>query len=106
MQQLRPSDPKCQFILTVRESRIHFVISAGTPSDPPIRIVDMENLEDELHDATEEFLNKTVKVSGEAQQKDMWERTAGSVGDTVRVWGCLDRCRLSTVAMCFFCSWC
>mmetsp|Transcript_4884 Transcript_4884/g.21053 ORF Transcript_4884/g.21053 Transcript_4884/m.21053 type:complete len:558 (-) Transcript_4884:247-1920(-) len=62
MQQLRPSDPKCQHILSRREERIHCVISAGTPSDPPIRILDMENLHEELNDATEEFLEKTVKI--------------------------------------------
>eukprot|EP00188_Purpureofilum_apyrenoidigerum_P000290 Plantae.Rhodophyta-Purpureofilum_apyrenoidigerum.ctg11204.p1 GENE.Plantae.Rhodophyta-Purpureofilum_apyrenoidigerum.ctg11204~~Plantae.Rhodophyta-Purpureofilum_apyrenoidigerum.ctg11204.p1 ORF type:complete len:557 (-),score=72.25 Plantae.Rhodophyta-Purpureofilum_apyrenoidigerum.ctg11204:323-1993(-) len=62
MQQLRPTDPKCHLIPSRREERIHFVISAGTPSDPPIRIVDMENLAEVLHDATEEFLNMTVQV--------------------------------------------
>mmetsp|Transcript_11124 Transcript_11124/g.34105 ORF Transcript_11124/g.34105 Transcript_11124/m.34105 type:complete len:558 (+) Transcript_11124:241-1914(+) len=62
MQQLRPTDPKCQLLPSRREERIHFVISAGTPSDPPIRIVDMDNLAEEFHDATEEFLNRTVKV--------------------------------------------
>lgn len=62
LQQLRPSDPKCQFVITKRDGRIHFVISAGTKSDPPIRILDGENVQEELHDATVEFLSITVKV--------------------------------------------
>lgn len=61
LQQLRPSDPKCQLVITKRDGRIHFVISAGTRSDPPIRILDGENVQEELHDATVEFLSYTVK---------------------------------------------
>ena len=61
-QQLRPPDPKCQHVLSQRDARIHFVISAGTRSDPPIRILDGENVQEELHHATFEFLSYTVKV--------------------------------------------
>lgn len=64
-QQLRPSDPKCQHVLTHRDGRIHFVISAGTRSDPPIRILDDENVDEELHGATVEFLSCSVKVDVE-----------------------------------------
>eukprot|EP00186_Timspurckia_oligopyrenoides_P005137 CAMPEP_0182443654 /NCGR_PEP_ID=MMETSP1172-20130603/2339_1 /TAXON_ID=708627 /ORGANISM="Timspurckia oligopyrenoides, Strain CCMP3278" /LENGTH=709 /DNA_ID=CAMNT_0024639007 /DNA_START=220 /DNA_END=2349 /DNA_ORIENTATION=- len=63
MQQLRPSDPKVQYILKKREGRIHFVISAGTASDPPIRILDADNVEEELHFSTDEFLNNSVQVN-------------------------------------------
>jgi len=63
MQQLRPSDPKCQYVLKKREGRIHFVISAGTASDPPIRILDADNVEEELHFSTDEFLNHTVQIN-------------------------------------------
>lgn len=62
MQQLRPSDPKCQYVLSSRDARIHFVISAGTRSDPPIRILNGENVQEELHEATVEFLGCSVKV--------------------------------------------
>jgi hypothetical protein len=62
IQQLRPSDPKCQHVLTNRDGRIHFVISAGTASDPPIRILDGENVQEQLHDATVEFLSHAVKI--------------------------------------------
>lgn len=62
LQQLRPSDPKCRLVITKRDGRIHFVISAGTRSDPPIRILDGENAQEELHDATVEFLSYTVKL--------------------------------------------
>lgn len=62
IQQLRPHDPKCQHVLTKRDGRIHFVISAGTKSDPPIRILDGENVLEELDDAAEEFLSCSVKV--------------------------------------------
>ncbi|KAA8498059.1 Vacuolar membrane-associated protein IML1 [Porphyridium purpureum] len=62
MQQLRPGDPKCQYVLTQRDGRIHFVISAGTASDPPIRILDADNVEEELHFSTDEFLNNTVRI--------------------------------------------
>lgn len=62
VQQLRPSDPKCQQVLTKRDGRIHFVISAGTRSDPPIRILDGDNVQEELHEATVEFLSYSVKV--------------------------------------------
>lgn len=65
LQQLRPSDPKCQHVITNREGRIHFVISAGTRSDPPIRILDGENVQEELHFASLEFLSVTVKVDTE-----------------------------------------
>lgn len=62
VQQLRPSDPKCQHVLTKRDGRIHFVISAGTGSDPPIRILDGESIQEQLHDATVEFLSHAVKI--------------------------------------------
>eukprot|EP00172_Hildenbrandia_rubra_P000774 Plantae.Rhodophyta-Hildenbrandia_rubra.ctg14331.p1 GENE.Plantae.Rhodophyta-Hildenbrandia_rubra.ctg14331~~Plantae.Rhodophyta-Hildenbrandia_rubra.ctg14331.p1 ORF type:complete len:643 (-),score=76.15 Plantae.Rhodophyta-Hildenbrandia_rubra.ctg14331:518-2446(-) len=62
MQQLRASDHKCQHVLTQRDGRIHFVISAGTRSDPPVRIMDANSCEEQLHEATEEFLEKSVKV--------------------------------------------
>lgn len=62
IQQLRPSDPKCQHVLTKRDGRIHFIISAGTRSDPPIRILDGENVQEELHEATVEFLSYSVKL--------------------------------------------
>lgn len=65
IQQLRPSDPKCQHVLTKRDGRLHFVISAGTRSDPPIRILDGDNVQEELHHATVEFLSCTVKVDVE-----------------------------------------
>lgn len=65
LQQFRPSDPKCQFVITRRDGRIHFVISAGTRSDPPIRILDGENVQEELHESTVEFLSCTVKVDCE-----------------------------------------
>ncbi len=65
MQQLRPSDPKCQYVLSSRDGRIHFVISAGTRSDPPVRILNGENLQEELHEATVEFLGCSVKVDME-----------------------------------------
>jgi hypothetical protein len=62
IQQLRPSDPKCQHVLTNRDGRIHFVISAGTASDPPIRILDGESVQEQLHDATVEFLSHSAKI--------------------------------------------
>jgi Protein of unknown function, DUF547/Domain found in Dishevelled, Egl-10, and Pleckstrin (DEP) len=62
LQQLRPSDPKCDHILTKRDGRIHFVISAGTKSDPPVRILDGESVQEQLHDATVEFLSHSVKI--------------------------------------------
>ncbi|KAI0560195.1 DEP domain containing protein [Gracilaria domingensis] len=65
IQQLRPSDPKCQHVLTNRDGRIHFVISAGTKSDPPIRILDGENVQEELGEASVEFLSCSVKVDVE-----------------------------------------
>ncbi len=68
MQQLRPSDPKCQFVLTSRDGRIHFVISAGTRSDPPVRILNGENLQEELYEATIEFLGCSVKVDKETKK--------------------------------------
>lgn len=68
MQQLRPSDPKCHHVLRQRDGRIHFVISAGTKSDPPIRILDGENVREELHDATIEFLSYSVKVDMEKKE--------------------------------------
>lgn len=60
--QLRPTNPKCQHMLSTRDGRIHFVISAGTNSDPPIRILDGDNVEEELVNATSEFLDNTVQV--------------------------------------------
>lgn len=63
LQQLRPSDPKCQHVLTKRDGRIHFVISAGTRCDPPIRILDAENVQEQLHEATVDFLSYSVKIS-------------------------------------------
>lgn len=65
LQQLRPADPKCQHVMTERDGRIHFVISAGTRSDPPIRILDGDNVQEELHEATLDFLSCTVKVEVE-----------------------------------------
>lgn len=65
MQQLRPSDPKCQYVFTSRDGRIHFVISAGTRSDPPVRILNGENLQEELHEATMDFLGCSVNVDME-----------------------------------------
>jgi Protein of unknown function, DUF547/Domain found in Dishevelled, Egl-10, and Pleckstrin (DEP) len=62
VQQLRPSDPKCQHIVTKRDARLHFVISAGTNSDPPIRILDSDSIQEQLHDATVEFLSRAVKI--------------------------------------------
>lgn len=66
LQQFRPTDPKCQFVLKSRDGRIHFVISAGTRSDPPVRILNGENLQEELYEATVEFLSCSVKVDKEA----------------------------------------
>lgn len=65
MQQFGPSDPKCQHVLTKRDGRIHFIISAGTRSDPPIRILDGENVQEELHEATVEFLSYSIKLDFE-----------------------------------------
>jgi len=61
-QQLGYNDPKCEHVLKERDGRIHFVISAGTQSDPPVRILDPETVEEELHDGTSEFLRQTVKI--------------------------------------------
>lgn len=63
--QFRSDDPKTQYILSDIDGRIHFVISAGTRSDPPIRILEEESVEEELHFATEEFLNQSVRISKE-----------------------------------------
>lgn len=63
LQQLRPFDPKCQHVLTKRDGRIHFVISAGTRSDPPIRILDGECVQEQLHDATVDFLCHSMKIN-------------------------------------------
>lgn len=68
MQQLRPSDPKCQHVIQKRDGRIHFVISAGTRSDPPVRILDGENVQEELYEATVEFLSCSVKVDVERRE--------------------------------------
>lgn len=62
IQQLRPSDPKCQHVLSQRDGRIHFVISAGTRSDPPVRILEGDTVQEQLHDATVEFLSHSVKI--------------------------------------------
>lgn len=62
MQQLGYNDPKCEHILKERDGRVHFVISAGTQSDPAVRILEADNLEEELHEATSEFLRRTVKI--------------------------------------------
>lgn len=65
LQQLRSPNPKCQHVITDRDGRIHFVISAGTRSDPPIRILDGENVQEDLHHATLEFLHYNVKIDPE-----------------------------------------
>ncbi|BAM79760.1 similar to guanine nucleotide exchange factor [Cyanidioschyzon merolae strain 10D] len=66
IRQFRPGDPRMQYVLSRRDPRIHFVISAGTQSDPPMRILDGENIDEELHFATESFLEESCKVSASA----------------------------------------
>ncbi|KAF6001434.1 hypothetical protein F1559_001024 [Cyanidiococcus yangmingshanensis] len=63
IRQLRPGDPRMQYVLSRRDPRIHFVISAGTQSDPPMRILDGDNIDEELHFATESFLEEACKIS-------------------------------------------
>jgi hypothetical protein len=68
MRQFRSDDPKTKYMLSNIDGRIHFVISAGTRSDPPIRILEEEGVEEELHFATEEFLNQSVRISKEQNE--------------------------------------
>ncbi|GJD11248.1 hypothetical protein Gasu2_53870 [Galdieria sulphuraria] len=68
MRQFRSDDPKTRYMLSNIDGRIHFVISAGTRSDPPIRILEEECVEEELHFATEEFLNQSVRISKEQNE--------------------------------------
>jgi hypothetical protein len=63
IRQFRPGDPRMQYVLSRRDPRIHFVISAGTQSDPPMRILDGDNIDEELHFATESFLEEACKIS-------------------------------------------
>ncbi|KAK4538643.1 hypothetical protein CDCA_CDCA19G4668 [Cyanidium caldarium] len=68
IRQFRPGNPRMQYVLSRRDPRVHFVISAGTQSDPPMRILDGENIEEELHFAAEAFLDHTCKVHPESNE--------------------------------------
>eukprot|EP00871_Galdieria_phlegrea_P005191 jgi/Galph1/5673/GphlegSOOS_G4342.1 len=68
IRQLRNDDPKTKYIISQEDGRIHFVISAGTRSDPPIRILEEDEVEEELHYATEEFLNQTTRLIKETNE--------------------------------------
>jgi hypothetical protein len=68
IRQFRSDDPKTNFMLSDVDGRIHFVISAGTRSDPPIRILEEEGVDEELHFATEEFLNQSVRILKEQNE--------------------------------------
>ncbi|OSX78514.1 hypothetical protein BU14_0107s0022, partial [Porphyra umbilicalis] len=67
VQQLRFGDPRTAFVLGRRDGRIHFVISAGTVSDPPVRILEGEDVEEVLDEATTDFLDVAVSVDTEAR---------------------------------------
>lgn len=67
LQQLRVGDPRTAYVLGRRDGRIHFVISAGTVSDPPVRILEGEDVESLLDEATSDFLDVAVSVDVEAR---------------------------------------
>ncbi|GAB0497800.1 hypothetical protein MMPV_009137 [Pyropia vietnamensis] len=67
LQQLRVGDPRTAYVLGRRDGRIHFVISAGTVSDPPVRILEGEDVEALLDEATSDFLDVAVSVDVEAR---------------------------------------
>jgi len=67
VQQLRVGDPRTAYVLGRRDGRIHFVISAGTVSDPPVRILEGEDVEEVLDEATTDFLDVAVSVDTEAR---------------------------------------
>lgn len=67
LQQLRVGDPRTAYVLGRRDGRIHFVISAGTVSDPPVRILEGEDVEALLDEATADFLDVAVSVDVETR---------------------------------------
>lgn len=58
-------DPRRRYVIEPPDPRIHFAISCGARSCPPVRVYHPDRLEAELDGATREFVNRDVAVDGD-----------------------------------------
>jgi hypothetical protein len=58
----KPSDPRLMLAVEPMDVRIHFAISCGARSCPPVRRYDADGLESQLDDATRSYLERELTV--------------------------------------------
>ncbi|OGK87527.1 MAG: hypothetical protein A2X51_09075 [Candidatus Rokubacteria bacterium GWC2_70_24] len=58
-------DPRLAHAITPLDPRIHFAISCGARSCPPLRTYDPQGLDEQLDEATRAFVNREVVLEGQ-----------------------------------------
>lgn len=48
------------------DNRIHFILNCGAKSCPPVRVLNLKNLEEQLKESTDAFLNETTTYDAES----------------------------------------
>lgn len=61
-------DPRQAYAIVPPDPRIHFAISCGARSCPPVRTYQPELLHEQLDRATRDFLNREVRLGGNTLQ--------------------------------------
>ena len=60
----RAGDPRTKYVISPMDPRVHFAISCGARSCPPIRTYDPRELDQQLDDATRAFVNQEIRLEG------------------------------------------
>ena len=62
------NDPRSTLVLTSTDPRIHFCLYSACNSSAGLNVFDPDNLENQLTDATKEYLKKFVSISNNGKQ--------------------------------------
>lgn len=56
-------DPRVHHVIHEKDPRIHFCLNCGTISSPPLHLLDLDNLDEELDVFTQEFLENQIVIN-------------------------------------------
>lgn len=77
------SDPRCAWVISPLDPRIHFALNCASRSCPPIGVYDAENIDGQLDLATANFVNAEVEIDperGELRLSQIFNWYAGDFG--------------------------
>lgn len=81
--QFPSADPRCAWVISPLDPRIHFALNCASRSCPPIGVYDAGNIDAQLDLATGNFVNAEVEIdpgAGEVRLSQIFEWYAGDFG--------------------------